>query len=328
MSWDMIGHEWAVNLLTEHIVQGKLRHAYLFTGPAGVGRRTLALRLSQAVNCLQPPSPGKPCRSCRACNSIENMIHPDLAVVQVEEENRYIRIHQIREVHHSLSLAPYEARFRIALFLRFEDASNEAANALLKTLEEPPPQVILMLTAESGERLLPTIVSRCEVIRLRSIPVDVVSQGLINHYGVPPDQAQLLAHLSGGRPGQAIHWHLKPEQLEQRQAFIEDLTNLLKAGRLERFAYVQSLTKDKEKLNLVLNIWISFWRDVLLRAAGASTPLTNLDWMEEIEILAQQLSLERSRLMLSKLERTFDLIERNINIRLAAEVLMLDLPRL
>jgi DNA polymerase III subunit delta' len=328
MSWDMIGHEWAVNLLTEHIAQGKLRHAYLFTGPAGVGRRTLALRLSQAVNCLQPPSPGKPCRSCRACNSIENMIHPDLAVVQVEEENRDIRIYQIREVHHSLSLAPYEARFRIALFLRFEDASNEAANALLKTLEEPPPQVILMLTAESGERLLPTIVSRCEVIRLRSIPVDVVSQGLINHYGVPPDQAQLLAHLSGGRPGQAIHWHLKPEQLEQRQAFIEDLTNLLKAGRLERFAYVQSLTKDKEKLNLVLNIWISFWRDVLLRAAGASTPLTNLDWMEEIEILAQQLSLERSRLMLSKLERTFDLIERNINIRLAAEVLMLDLPRL
>jgi DNA polymerase III subunit delta' len=328
MSWDMIGHEWAVNLLTEHIAQGKLRHAYLFTGPAGVGRRTLALRLSQAVNCLQPPSPGKPCRSCRACNSIENMIHPDLAVVQVEEENRDIRIYQIREVHHSLSLAPYEARFRIALFLRFEDASNEAANALLKTLEEPPPQVILMLTAESGERLLPTIVSRCEVIRLRSIPVDVVSQGLINHYGVPPDQAQLLAHLSGGRPGQAIHWHLKPEQLEQRQAFIEDLTNLLKAGRLERFAYVQSLTKDKEKLNLVLNIWISFWRDVLLRAAGASTPLTNLDWMEEIEILAQQLSLERSRLMLSKLEHTFDLIERNINIRLAAEVLMLDLPRL
>lgn len=328
MGWDIIGHDWAVKMLKEHTAQGRLRHAYLFTGPSGVGRRTLALRFTQAVNCLEPLSPGEPCFSCRACNLIGSLAHPDLSVVQTEEGSSEIRIHQIRDVQHNLSLTPFEARFRVALFLRFEEANPFAASALLKTLEEPPPQVILMLTAESSERLLPTIVSRCEVIRLRPIPVDIISQGLIDFHGVSPDQAQLLAHLSDGRPGQAIDWHRQPEKLELRQTLIEDLINLLKGGRIDRFAYIQSLADDKEKLHLALHIWISFWRDVLLRTSGASTPLTNPDLSEMIDMLVSRMSLERVWLVLSKLNHTSHMLERNINARLAAEVLMLDLPQL
>lgn len=328
MNWDMIGHEWAVKMLTEHITQGSLRHAYLFTGPAGVGRRTLALRLTQAVNCLEPPSPGEPCRSCRPCNLIEKVNHPDLVVVRVEEENRDVRIYQIREVLRYLSLAPYEARFRVAIFHHFEYANRHAANALLKTLEEPPPQVILLLTAESEEHLYPTVVSRCEVVRLRTTPVDVIRQGLINQYKIPPEKAQLLAHLSDGRPGQAIRWYQEPEQLEQRRVLLQDFINLLKSDHIERFAYVQSLVKNKDLLNLALQVWISFWRDVMLRAAGAPTPVINLNWTEEIESVANQLSLEKSFVALLELENISGLIERNINARLAFEVLMLDLPKL
>jgi len=195
----MLGHQWAVSLLREHIARNRLRHAYLFTGPQGVGRRTLALRLSQAVNCLQPPEPGEPCGDCRACTLIGRMQHPDLAVVQAAQSGGTLKVDQIRELQGSLSLAPYEAQYRVALLLRFEEAHISAQNAFLKTLEEPPPRVILLVTAESPERLLPTVVSRCEVIRLRSLPVEEVCEGMQARWGLAADQARLLAHLSGGR---------------------------------------------------------------------------------------------------------------------------------
>src|SRR5512137_425446 len=104
MNWDLLGHEWAVNLLRENVVRGQVRHAYLFTGPQGVGRRTLALRLAQALNCLRPPEPGVPCRGCRACLQIERMQHPDLAVVQAEVQGGTLKVEQIRELQHILSL--------------------------------------------------------------------------------------------------------------------------------------------------------------------------------------------------------------------------------
>ncbi len=138
MDWGILGHDWAVELLQGHITQGLTRQAYLITGPRGVGRRTLALRFAQALNCTQPIALGIPCRKCRACTQIERMLHPDLAVVQAEQVGGSLKVDQIRELQRSLSLAPYEARYRIAVLLRFEEANPNAANALLKTLEEPP----------------------------------------------------------------------------------------------------------------------------------------------------------------------------------------------
>jgi len=158
MNWEMLGHEWAVSLLSEQVGRGEARQAYLFTGPRGIGRRTLALRLAQALNCTQPPAPGEACRACRTCLQIEQAGHPDLAIVQSEVEGGTLKVDQIRDLQRSLALHPYDARFRVAVLLRFEEANPSAMNALLKTLEEPAPQVVIILTAESSERLLPTIV--------------------------------------------------------------------------------------------------------------------------------------------------------------------------
>ena len=201
MNWNILGHEWAVDLLKEHVARQDVRHAYLFTGPQGVGRRTLALRLAQALNCLQPPAPGEACYACRICVQTEKMQQPDLSVVQSERIGGTLKVEQIRELQHDLALHPYEARYRVAALLRFEEAHPSAMNALLKTLEEPGPQVVIVLTAESAERLLPTIVSRCEILRLKPLPLEVVDQGLQNLWGLPAEKARLLAHLSGGRPG-------------------------------------------------------------------------------------------------------------------------------
>ncbi len=328
MNWGLIGHEWAVDLLRQHIVQRASQHAYLFVGPPGIGRRTLALRFAQALACPQPLSPGEPCRTCRTCLQIERMQHPDLAVVQADRVGGTLKVDQVRELQHHLSLSPYEAPFRIALLLRFEEAHVSAANALLKTLEEPPARVILLLTALSSESLLPTIVSRCEVLRLRPLPIEVVAQGLHSQWGVPVEQAHRLVHVSGGRPGYALSLHQNPEQWLQHQAWLKDLHQLLTARRVQRFNYSEMMSKDKERLHQALMVWLTFWRDVVLQAAQASAPLTYVDLHQEITNLAERLGLRLAYHVLMAIQRTLDRLERNVNPRLALDILMLDLPYL
>ncbi len=326
-NWDLLGHEWAVDLLRGHLTNERARHAYLITGPQGVGRRTLAIRLAQALNCSQPIEPAVPCGECRACRLIEKIQHPDFSVVQ-GENGRALKVDQIRELQRTLSLAPYEATYKIALLLRFEDANPNAANALLKTLEEPPPQVVMLLTASDAEALLPTIISRCEVIRLRPLSIGQVSEGLQTRWGLPADEAHLLAHLSGGRPGYALNLSQNPEVLEQRESQLDEHQRLLSASRVERFSYAEELSKDKAILQSTLQTWLTFWRDVMLRTAGSSAPLTNIDRESEIDTLAGKVVLATAQTTVNQLERSIEQIERYINARLVAEVLMLDLPRI
>ncbi len=326
MTWNMIGHEWAVELLQAHIANHNIRHAYLITGPEGVGRRTLALSLAQALNCTQPPAPGQPCNACQHCRRFRDMSHPDLSTVQSDQEGGTLKVDQIRDLQHTLSLTPYEARYRIALLLRFEEAHISAQNALLKTLEEPSPQVIMILTAVNAEILLPTIVSRCEVLRLRPLPLEKASLGLQAHWDISEEQATRLAHLSGGCPGLAMKMHVQPDVLEQRQNRISDLYHMLSTGRVERFAYADHLSKDKSELRNIIAAWVSFWRDILIATSGSSVPFTNLDWTTEIEKLATYLNIPTVNSVLLRLEQTMNAINQNINPRLALEVLMLDFP--
>jgi DNA polymerase-3 subunit delta' len=327
MNWGLIGHQWAVNILRDQVSKDAVRHAYLFTGPRGIGRRTLAIRLAQALNCPNTTSLGTPCFECRICSLINRMQHPDLAIVQAEHEGRTLKVDQIRLLQHELSLSPYDAKYRVAILLRFEEASLSAANALLKTLEEPPPQVVLILSAESGEGLLPTIVSRCEVLRLRPLAVNEVNLGLANKWKLPSEQANLLAHLSGGRPGYALRLRDEPGLLDKRNQWISDLQKMIHATRVERFEYAEILAKDKDTANEVLQVWLSFWRDVLVVSIDAPIPVTNLDQEEEIIRLASQINLNQSRQFLSRIEQTILRLSRNINPRLAIEELLLDLPR-
>ncbi len=326
-NWNLLGHTWAVDMLRQHVANGTIRHAYLFTGPPGLGRRTLALRLAQALNCTQPPAPGEFCGACRECKQIAAMQHPDLAVIQAESEGGVLKVDQVREVQRSLSLKPYQARYRVALFLRFQEANPNAANALLKTLEEAPPHVILLLTADNAEQLLPTIVSRCEILRLRPLPVTEVEAHL-NAQGADATTARLLAHLSGGRPGAALNLLADPSALDFRSERLDDLLSLLPAPRVDRFAYAEKLAKDKESMRQTLLIWQSFWRDVMLATSGSSARLTNIDQETAIQKLARRFNLPQARRLVVEMEKAVERLDANVNPRLLGEVLLMDWPRI
>ena len=326
MNWGVIGHEWAVRLLRGHIKHDSVRHAYLLVGPRSIGRRTMALRFSQALNCQDPQAPGEPCRACRACEQVERMQHPDLLVVQAEDQGTTLRVDQVRELQHDLALSPYQSAYKVAVLLRFEEANISAANALLKTLEEPSPRVVLILTAESEELLLPTIVSRCETLHLQPVPLEDLAEVLRARLDISADQAEFLAHVSNGRPGYALRLHHEPDSLEARQDWLDVHSEVLSANRVNRFAIADTLAKNRAAMIDALTIWLSFWRDVFLKASGAAVPITNVDRSAEIEHLAGQLGFKRASQAVIDIEQIMNLLNRNINSRLALEVLMLDLP--
>ena len=324
-AWDVVGHEWAVGFLQRAVDSGSVSHAYLFTGPPGVGKTTLAQALAAALLCQGEGEP--PCGMCRACRLVASTNHPDLHIVASEQIGARLKIEQVRDLRRQLALTPVEARWRVAILRRFEEATTSAANALLKTLEEPPPYVVLIVLASDADRLLPTIVSRCQQVHLRPLPVAVVQQALVERWNTEPDQAELLAHLSGGRLGWAVRTLNDRTALQRRTQRLDDLDRLLTAPTTERFRYAERLARDLSATQETLDLWIGWWRDVLLLAAEADAPLTNVDRQSALRDHAHRFGVERSTAVIEALRSATDRLRHNANARLTLEVLMLDFPR-
>ncbi|MBN1661326.1 MAG: DNA polymerase III subunit delta' [Anaerolineae bacterium] len=327
MGWEMVGHDWAVTLLSRRLAAGQVAHAYLFAGPPRIGKTRLAIRLAQAINCdgLQPP-----CGACQACVRIANATHPDVRVVQGAGIAGSLKIDQIRELQHEAVLAPYAGHYRVFILRHMDLATVEAANSLLKTLEEPPRHVVLILTAVSADALPPTVVSRCQRLDLRRVSLPAIEQTL-RASGISTDAARLLARLSGGRVGWALDVGQDASALEQRRAALDEMTRLLNAGRVERLAFADRQSRDGEACRHTLELWASWWRDLLLVCAGGTGSETaqhivNVDRSDELASLARQYDLDRVYRVLVALSNAVDQLDANVNARLAVEGLLLKLP--
>jgi DNA polymerase-3 subunit delta' len=325
-SWGVIGHDWAVRSLYRSVASNSVSHAYLLTGPPGVGKTTLARSLAAALLCQR--GQGSPCGECRACRLIDSGNHPDLHIVESGREGGSLKIQQVRDLQSQLCLTPIEARWRVAILRRFEEATASAANGLLKTLEEPPPYAVLIVLSSDADRLLPTIVSRCRQIPLRPLPVSSVRQALVERWDTEPEQAELLAHLSGGRLGWAVSVLGDSGVLQRRDHRLDDLDNLLKASITDRFGYAARLVHSPVAMQETLDLWITWWRDVMMLASGANTSLANVDRHQKLLKYAERFTVEQSASVVRALCRASERLGRNANSRLTLEVLMLDLPHL
>jgi DNA polymerase-3 subunit delta' len=294
----------------------------LITGQPNVGKGTLARSLAQSLLCTEAQ---RPCGACRACRLVAAGTHPDLR--WVEPEGNSLKVEQVRELTRQLVLAPVEGPWQIAVLDRFEAATPGAANALLKTLEEPPPTVVLALLAQQAEALLPTIVSRCQVVALRPISRPVIERALREQWQVEAAQARLLSHLCGGRLGWAVSAATGTGLLERRGQQLDELGELLRNKRVERFAYAETLARRERRQILEnLELWMGWWRDVLLLSSHSPTALTNVDRQEELCHAASLCDVATSHAALCALQAAQNQLALNANARLTLEVLLLGLP--
>jgi len=316
-TWDIVGHEWAVALLNRQIAAGEVSHAYLLCGPEGIGKEHLATKLTQALAC-EAPSP--PCGVCDNCRRVLAGEHPDVRVIRGTENA--ISIDQVRELRRFLSLTPFQAQRRIALLLGFDEATTEAANALLKSLEEPPARSVLILTTTSPQAILPTILSRCQVYHLRRIPTADIQTALETRHGVPAARAAILARLAGGSLSWAIAASSDPSLEECLSEDIQQAIDLCHHGRAYRLAAAEEIAKRDDLVRL-LHSWSVLWRDVLLTAAGQEPLVTHSNQDEHLRAMAAAYGIQQAVEALRSIEDALDQIDCHVNPRLAIEVMLL-----
>lgn len=318
--WYTVGHDWAITLLERSVRNRRVAHSYLFTGQDGLGKTHLARQLAAMLNCT---ADAPPCGACHACTRIARDAHPDVHLVRPVEGR--IKIDQVRAVQHDLALSPYEGRWRVAILADFHTATVEAGNALLKTLEEPPSRAVVVLTAVDPGLLLPTVVSRCQVLAVRAVPRERIAEALEEHWHLEGDRARLLAALSAGRIEWAIRAAEDPDVLTRRREDLQLLLDLLHGGRAERILAAEELA-GREDLGDLLRLWQSWWRDLVLLAGGGAEYISNLDRLDVLRGQAEALGLAAAGAGARAVTEALERLDQNVNARLALEALLLGWP--
>ncbi len=330
--WQTIGQSKALALLKHSLATGDLAHAYLFVGAQHIGKMTMALDLARALNC-QGDKP--PCSECQPCRRISNGKHADITIIGLNSTNSSAEVKQrveigiddIRELQHNTSFSPYEGKCKIFIIDGAEYLSSEASNCLLKTLEEPPPGVVILLLTADELQLLPTVVSRCQRVELKPMSAEEIEKVLVESHGVENDKARLLARLSQGCLGWAIRALTDDSYLAQRAQRLAEMFSLLDVGWDERFTYAAKLGNNRKAAEEVINLWLTWWRDMMLIKCDCKQTITNVDQISVLEKWAQILSLPQVRNFIDSLQKSLSQIALNANLRLVLEILMLEMPK-
>jgi len=326
--WQVVGQSRVVSLLQRSLERGAIAHAYLVLGPPHVGKMTLALDLAQALNCQGDEVP---CGVCDSCQKIASGKHADVQIIGLNSNGATeIGIDQIRQMQHSSNLPPFEGSYKVFIIDRAELMSTEAANCLLKTLEEPAAGVIFILLATSGGVLPATVVSRCQRLELPPLPASEVENVLSQRWGVEQQRAGLLARLCHGCLGWAILAASDERLLQQRAERLEGLLNIIGGDYESRFAYVNQLVtwfgQSRGLVREILDLWLDWWRDLLLVKLGSSSAITNVDHEATLVDIARGYRLKQIRSVINSIQATGEQLRQNANPRLAFEVLMLSIP--
>jgi DNA polymerase-3 subunit delta' len=329
--WRTIGQQKAIAFLKHSLAAESPAHAFLFTGPAHIGKLTMAFDLAQALNCQ---SDDLPCGKCISCERILKGNHSDVMLIDLDNSpgtrdtasRSKISINDIKEIERSASLFPYEGIYKVFIINGAENMSREASNSLLKILEEPPPQVIFALTTTDEAQLLPTVISRCQRIELAPLSTAEIENVLLRSYGIDHEQARLIARLSGGCPGWALTASMNDTYLNERLERLSRITPLLTASWEERFTYASQFENNRKKAEDILYTWLTWCRDILLAKCDCKEHIINIDHMSIIETWSRMLTLQEIISFTGYIELSLNALSRNANLRLLFETMMLELP--
>jgi DNA polymerase III subunit delta' len=325
---DCIGHHIPIALLQAAVKNKRLAHAYLFHGEEAIGKRLAATRLAQALSCEYPPDAERfdSCGACRSCRQIESHTHPDFVIIEPDPEqaSRQIKIEQVREIEHQIMYRPLIAERKICLIDDADRMTIGAANALLKTLEEPPDHSLFLVISSRPAALPSTIRSRCQSLRFTAPARTQVEAALILKREISPDDARFLAIISEGRLGEALTIDVKDTRARQ-----QELINLVRPQSLQSIESILSSAETIAKAARAQDIlaWLARWiRDlILIQVGGDRDQLLYLDDLRKLESYAQEANTDQLLDLLCEIETTEQRATRNLNLHMALETILLRL---
>jgi DNA polymerase-3 subunit delta' len=316
---DIYGHEKKIEALRKALTQKRIGHAYLFSGIAAVGKKTLALEFAKALNCEKEDTLHDSCGECSSCRKIQRGSHPD--IFSVKADGQFIRIDAIREIQEQMKCKPLEAKQRVFIIDEADKMNDQAANALLKILEEPSLSNILILITSRPYSMPPTIISRCQQIRFNPLRFDTVAKFLIDRMEMDSQNALLLASLSGGSVGRAMELN-NDDVVTYRVELLELLSTTRRDDPFSLINFASFLGQGKKEIKEGLNILNTFFRDVLIyKETGKDDMLINQDNASFISSHASRLSGEQIIQNIALVERAGNTIEQNVNKSLTLETM-------
>lgn len=325
---DIIGHEHPIAALRASVANGRLAHAYLFHGEASIGKRLTAVRFTQALNCERAPNRGDldACGSCRSCRQIMAQTHPDFFIIEPDPEQAtpQIKIEQVREIEHQVMYRPLIGARKICLIDEADRMTIGAANALLKTLEEPPDHSLFLLITSRPAALPATIRSRCQALRFTTPARTQVEAALILQRAMPPAEARFLAMVSEGRIGEALTLDVKDLRARQKE-----LLDLVQPQSLQSTTAILSSAEAIAKADRAQDVlgWLARWiRDlVLIQVAGDRDQLFYFEHLATLEAYACQANTDGLLDLLKDIETTEQAATRHLNLHMALETILLRL---
>jgi len=330
--WDIVGHQKVIQHLQGSLDKGQLAQSYIFSGPAHLGKKLIVEKFVASILCHDdhPGSKEKiPCQKCLPCKQLEKNIHPDVYWVKREEDKKAIVIEQIRDLKSKLSLSSFLNSYKIAVIEEADRMNEEAQNALLKILEEPTKKTILILITSDYTLLLPTIISRCRLIKFRPVKTELVYNYLIG-LGATRPQAINISHLAAGRQGLAIDYFQNQELLENYKKELEIFFDLFEGDLVDKFNLVDALIKENleyaENAVLVketLSQWQLILRDAINLKAGLNDLVMHGFFQNKLQKLIDHCALAKLVALIKNIDQVKRYVDRNVNLKLALENLVL-----
>jgi DNA polymerase III subunit delta' len=335
--WQTIGHTRATDFLQRGLKLGNLSHAYLFVGPPHIGKMTMALDVARTLNC-QAEMEIRPCGECPTCKKVVSGKHADVQILALNQngsedvkEKTEIGIDLVKDMLHSASLPPFEGNYRVYIIDEASNLSIEAANRLLKTLEEPVGKVVFILLTANINLIPVTVVSRCQKLLLYRLKTREIEKTLVERWQVEPEKARLLARISHGCPGWAIEASKKSNLAAERSAQFEKMIGIVKSGYNERFAAVSQIclqyAKKREAVYETLDTWAGWWRDILLAKTGCHDDINSIDFEPALAEMAGNYQLVQIKSVINYILEAVQQLKQNANVRLVMEALMLNIPK-
>ena len=319
----IIGQKSIVESLRTVVKRQDISNAYLFYGPAGCGKKTLAAIFAKAINCLEKDSEKKPCGKCSSCVKFENGNHPN--VEWIKPDGASIKIKQIQQIVSDVSKKPYDLGYKTVIIENGEKMTPDAQNAFLKTLEEPPAFTVFIILAENPRTLLPTVVSRCQKFRLQPVNPEEIQAFLGKKYTGREDQIKLASVSSNGIIGKSVQMLEQPDYFKKRMQYGELISQLFK-GKLN-IGGEHEFYNNRTEAEWFVELILSFTRDgLIITEMGdlGSENIHNCDLIDIIENAAQRLTVEKLLDITDILRRTAYYLKQNVNIKGSMDAMLLN----